>query len=99
MVSLMAGLEFVRVYLDDCLVISKTTFSDHLVKLEQCLTCIGDAGLRINAEKSYFGRTAIEYPGYWVTQDGVQPLPEKVDAMLKMEEPKTKKQLRPLWVL
>jgi hypothetical protein len=29
-----------------------------------------------------------------VTQQGIQPLPEKVDAMLKMDEPKTKKQLR-----
>ena len=35
MSSLMAGLEFVRVYLDDCLVISTTTFADHLAKLEK----------------------------------------------------------------
>jgi len=94
MSSLMAGLEFVRVYLDDCLVISTTTFADHLAKLEKCLKRISDAGLRINAEKSYFGRDAIEYLGYWVTRNGVQPIPDKVDAMLKMEEPKTKKQLR-----
>ena len=93
MSSLMAGLEFVRVYLDDCLVISTTTFADHLAKLQQCLQRISDAGLRINADKSYFGRDAIEYLGYWVTRNGIQPLPDKVDAMLKMEEPK-KKQLR-----
>lgn len=94
MSSLMAGLEFVRVYLDDCLVISTTTFADHLAKLQKCLHRISEAGLRINAEKSYFGRDAIEYLGYWVTRNGIQPLPDKVDAMLKMEEPKTKKQLR-----
>ena len=94
MSSLMAGLEFVRVYLDDCLVISTTTFQDHLAKLSQCLQRISDAGLRINAEKSYFGREAIEYLGYWVTRNGIQPLPSKVDAMLSMAEPKTKKQLR-----
>ena len=63
MSSLMAGLEFVRVYLDDCLVISTATFADHLVistatfadhlaKLQQCLQRISDAGLRINADKS-----------------------------------------------
>ena len=94
MSSLMAGLEFVRVYLDDCLVISTTTFSDHLTKLALCLKRISDAGLRINANKSYFGKDAIEYLGYWVTRQGIQPLPEKVEAMLKMAEPKTKKQLR-----
>lgn len=95
MSSLMAGLlEFVRVYLDDVLVISTSTFADHLSKLQKCLQRISDAGLRINADKSYFGRDAIEFLGYWVTRQGIQPLPDKVDAMLKMEEPKTKKQLR-----
>lgn len=94
MSALMAGLEFVRVYLDDCLVLGKTTFIDHLVKLELALRRISDAGLRINAEKSYFGRGAIEYLGYWVTRDGIQPLPAKVEAMLNMEEPKTRRQLR-----
>jgi len=67
MSSLMAGLEFVRVYLDDCLITSKSTFKDHLAKLELALQRISDAGLRINAKKSYFGRGAIEYLGYWVT--------------------------------
>jgi hypothetical protein len=33
MSSLMAGLEFVRVYLDDCLILNKSTFDDHLQKL------------------------------------------------------------------
>ncbi len=63
MSSLMAGLEFVRVYLDDCLVISKTTFQDHISKLDLCLKCISDTGLKINAEKSFFGQEAIEYLG------------------------------------
>jgi transposase InsO family protein len=94
MSSLMAGLDCVRVYLDDCLVLNKTTFQDHLAKLELALKRISDAGLRINAEKSYFGRGAIEYLGYWVTREGIQPLPAKVDAMLSMEEPKTRRQLR-----
>jgi hypothetical protein len=94
MSSLMAGLEFVRVYLDDCLITSKGTFTDHMEKLTAALQRISDAGLRINAKKSYFGRSAIEYLGYWVTRDGIQPLPSKVEAMLRMEEPKTRRQLR-----
>ncbi len=43
MSSLMVGLEFVRVYLDDCLVISETTFQDHISKLDLCLKRISDA--------------------------------------------------------
>ena len=34
MSTLMAGLEFVRTYIDDLLVITKSTFEDHLKKLE-----------------------------------------------------------------
>ena len=94
MSGLMAGLDFVRVYLDDCLILNKSTFADHLQKLRQTLQRLSDAGLRINAEKSYFGRGEIEYLGYWVTRNGIQPLPTKVDAMLAMEEPKTRRQLR-----
>ena len=37
MSSLMEELEFVRVYLDDLLVISKGTFEDHLQKVDQVL--------------------------------------------------------------
>ena len=94
MSSLMAGLEFVRTYLDDILIISSSHFRDHLVKLEQALLRIRKAGLKINADKSFFGKGEIEYLGYWVTRDGVQPMPAKVEAILNMEEPKTKTQLR-----
>ncbi len=94
MSGLMAGLEFVRVYLDDCLILNKSTFDDHLIKLRQTLQRLSDAGLRINAEKSYFGKGEIEYLGYWVTRTGIQPLPSKVEAMLAMEEPKNRRQLR-----
>jgi hypothetical protein len=94
MSSLMAGLHFVRVYLDDCLILNKSTFDDHLAKLRLTLKRLSDAGLRINAEKSYFGKGEIEYLGYWVTRTGIQPLPAKVEAMLAMEEPKNRRQLR-----
>ena len=36
--ELMEGLEFVRAYLDDLLIVTKGSFQDHLEKLEQVLT-------------------------------------------------------------
>ena len=47
MSSLMEGLEFVRVYLDDLLVISKGTFEDHLQKVDQVLGKPMEAGLKV----------------------------------------------------
>ena len=50
--ELMMGLEFARAYLDDLLLITKGDFNEHLVQLEQALTRLSEAGLKINASKS-----------------------------------------------
>ena len=56
MSELMSGLEFVRVYIDDLLCITTSTFEDHLEKLSEVLACIQMAGLKINATKSFFAK-------------------------------------------
>ena len=94
MSDLMAGLEFVRTYLDDLLVLTSGNWMDHLDKLDQVLQRVRAAGLKVNAEKSFFGKGKLEYLGYWVTRKGIQPLPKKVDAMLNIQVPKTKRNLR-----
>ena len=94
MSELMRGLDFVRVYIDDVLMVSKNSFLDHLFKLDEVLRRIRQAGLKINAKKSFFAKGELEYLGYWVTRKGIQPMPKKVDAMMHLEEPKTRKQLR-----
>ena len=48
-------LEIVRTYLDDVLIITNSTFSDHLEKLEQVLKKLDKAGLRVNVSKSHYG--------------------------------------------
>ena len=90
----MAGLEFVRTYIDDLLVITKNTFEDHLKKLEIVFQRIKEAGLKINANKSFFARSALEYLGNWISRKGIQPVPKKVDAIKKIAVPKTIKEVR-----
>ena len=80
----MADLEFVRAYLDDCLIITKSDWNDHLHKLDIVLQRLSDAGLKVNATKSFFGQPELEYLGYWITRDGIQPLPKKVEAIQKL---------------
>ena len=94
MSSLMADLEFVRAYIDDLLILTKGTFQDHLNKLSQVLTRLQEAGLKVNATKSFFAREQLEYLGYWITRDGIQPSLTKVSAIQQLAEPKTKKELR-----
>jgi hypothetical protein len=53
------------------------------------LARISTAGMRVNASKSKFFADQIEYLGYWVTQKGIQPVYNKVEAILKIKAPKT----------
>jgi hypothetical protein len=79
--------DFVRPYLDDLLIISCSTIEDHLEKLECVLRILSDKGLRVNAKKSTFCATEIEYLGYWISRSGIQPVPRKVEAIKNVKLP------------
>ena len=79
---LFQDLEYVRAYIDDLLILSISTFEDHLDKLGQVLQHLQEKGLRIIAPKSTFATDKIEYLGYTLTRDGIKPQTEKLSAIL-----------------
>ena len=94
MSDLMAGLEYVRAYIDDILITTKGDWNDHLEKLDKVLQRLGEAGLQVNAEKSFFGKAETEYLGFWITREGVRPVAKKVEALKQLAPPTNIKQLR-----
>ena len=65
MSELMWDLEYVRAYIDDLVEFTKGSFEDHLEKVEQVLTRVQDAGLKVHVKKSFFAkhvRCRIESP-------------------------------------
>jgi len=92
--NLLGDLENVRVYLDDILVTTPGTFTDHLNALTPVLHRLDAAGFRANIRKCTFATSELEYLGYWLTRNGIQPQPKKVEAILRLEPPKNKRQLR-----
>jgi len=94
MSELMEGLEFARTCIDDLLSLTKGSFEDHLERLEIVFQRLQEAGLKVNANKSFFARTELEHLGCWISREGIRPLKDKVDAVLKIAEPKTRKELR-----
>ena len=92
--ELMAGLDFARAYLDDLLIISRGSFEEHLEQLEQALTRLAEAGLKINASKSSLCREELEYLGYWITRKGIRPVTKKVHAILRLKTSTKRKELR-----
>jgi hypothetical protein len=54
MMDLMASLEYVQAYIDDLLIMTRETLDDHLLKIENVLTRLRNAGLKVNKAKFLF---------------------------------------------
>jgi putative transposase len=94
MYEIFSDLEYVCVYIDDLLVTSCSTFEEHLQRLELVFSQLSEAGLKVNVNKSHFAVSEIEYLGYWITRNGIQPVPKKVEAIQCIAPLTTRKQLQ-----
>ena len=83
-----------RAYIDDLLIITRGTLDDHLSKVETVLARLREAGLKVNAAKSFFCTHEIEYLGYILTREGIKPQQRKVQAILALMPPNNVKKLR-----
>lgn len=83
----------VFVYLDDIIVVSDT-FEEHLIRLREVAARLKTANLSINVQKSKFCVTEVPYLGYILSQDGLRPNPERVEAIVNFERPSSLKALR-----
>ncbi len=90
----MATLEYLRAYVDSLLVITRGSFDDHLDKLEQVFIQSRNAGLKVNAAKSFSCTQETEYLGYILTRGGVKPQPKKVQAIVALNSSNNIKELR-----
>ncbi len=77
--SVIRGLDFVFVYIDDVLIASADE-SEHLSHLETIFERLADNGLVVNPDKCHFGQPSVEYLGHVIDAEGCRPLPEKVKA-------------------
>lgn len=80
-------------YLDYVAVLSNGKWEDYVAKIDKCLQCLHDAGLKINSAKSVFGLDQFKYLGYMLTQQGVKPVLTKIQEIVQLSPPKTLKQL------
>ncbi|KAE9353677.1 hypothetical protein PF008_g4888 [Phytophthora fragariae] len=93
MQQLLGDLPFVRVYLDDVLVLS-SSFDEHLQHLKVVLQRLQDAGVVVYPAKSKFCMTEVEYLGYRITREGKEPVRKKRDAILNLARPRNIRDLR-----
>ncbi|XP_058445453.1 uncharacterized protein LOC131426604 [Malaya genurostris] len=83
----------VFVYLDDIIVVSNT-FEEHLDMLREVATRLRSANLSINLSKSQFCVSEVPYLGYILSRQGLRPNPDRVEAIVNFEKPKSLRALR-----
>ena len=91
--SILAGLDYCFVYLDDILVAS-VDHVQHEEDLREVLKRLEKHGLVLNAEKCELGKSDVKYLGHSISATGIKPLAEKVAAISKFERPVTAKGLQ-----
>ena len=81
MSTVLTGLNnFAFTYLDDVLVFSKT-YEEHLHHLSTVFEKFQKAGLKIKLSKCQFFKTHLHYLGHRISANGLEPLPEKLEAI------------------
>ncbi len=95
MLDLFSDLDFVNCYLDDIAIISNGSYEDHLEKVSIVLSRFDDAGLAVNALKSFWATSSeVEYLGFLLTPHGIRPQPKKIEAIQRLQAPRNRKELR-----
>lgn len=87
------GLDFCFGYLDDILVASNS-LEQHKQHLEVLFKRLSEYGIKINPSKCHFAKESVQYLGYTVNSEGIQPLSTKVDAIRNAKRPETIMELR-----
>ena len=87
--------EFCSAYIDDVLIYSDGSLSDHRKKVRKVLQRLQEAGLQIDIDKCDFEVKSVKYLGFIVEAGkGIQVDPEKIKAVEQWERPKTVKGVR-----
>ena len=68
---------FAMGYLDDIIIFSKSK-EEHLQHLEEIFLRLRKAGLKLKLQKCSFFKKHIQYLGHLISDEGIQPFPEKL---------------------
>lgn len=81
------------VYLDDIIVFSPS-LTEHIANLNSVFRELEKANLKMQTSKCNFLHKEIDFLGHIVTQEGVKPNPNKIEAIKNLPCPKNAKQIK-----
>ena len=91
--KVLTGLDFTMGYLDDIIIFSRLE-EEHLIHLEKVFQRLQEAGLKLKLQKCSFLKKHIQYLGHLLSDEGIQPLPEKLESIKNMPRLKNQKEVK-----
>ena len=91
--KILAGVPNVCCYIDDILVATKDE-SKHLEILEKVLARLEKYNVKLNKTKCHFLKKEAQYLGHKLSAQGIKPLQNKVDAIMKAPSPRDVSELK-----
>ena len=84
--QVLEGINFAFGYLDDILVFS-ADMEQHLVHVRVLFERLREADLKLSKRKCSFLKAHVQYLGHYISGQGLEPVPEKLEALVKMPPP------------
>ncbi len=89
---LFRGLSFVKAFIDDIIIFSKT-MKEHVTHLREIFETLTKNGISVNPKKAFIGYSSVQLLGQKVDSLGLTTDEEKLKAIAKLKFPRTLKQL------
>ena len=91
--QVLRGIPSAYAYIDDVLIASPTP-EQHLKDLRTVFERLSAHGIVINPNKCVFGVPQLDFLGHHIDEQGITPLPEKVQAIQDFPQPQSQRHLR-----
>ena len=80
-------------YLDAIIIFSKSE-EEHLFHMDEVFCQLRKTGLKMKWSECDFFKSQIHYFGHLISEDGIHPLPNKLDSIKNMLVPKCMKEIK-----
>ena len=87
MEEILSGIDC-SIYMDDVGIWTNGSFEEHLSVVEQVLQKFAENNLKCNPLKCSWAVEETNFLGYWMTPTGIKPWKKRIEAILKLGEPK-----------
>ena len=91
--NLLQGLKRVVVYIDDILITGESD-EEHLATLNEVLSRLETAGVRLKRKKCAFMAQDVVYLGHRINREGLHPMDDRAQAIIDMPPPVNLSKLR-----